>query len=108
MITGSPSRRTHGSKFRSLAFNRDDLEIYRNRLKRYSMRHFQNEALYPRLKKFGLKALPERIEKIYSPRALARMQPRLSLENYLVDRRTIRELRDNGSMRGRAFVSEQH
>lgn len=80
-------------EFDSLGFNRRDAALYWRRLKRYSLRHFQNELLYARLKAEGVGAMPERIETIYSAEALARLAPRAGMIDALIDRRVLRELR---------------
>lgn len=88
-------------EFDSLKANARDLAIYMKRLKRYSLRHFQKQVLYARLKEHGIVALPERIDEIYTAETIARLSPRLDPINYFVDRGTLKRLRDKVAARER-------
>jgi len=79
-------------EFHSLLLNVHDLKTYHRRLKRYSERHFQKQALYPLLKRAGVQAMPESIYEIYTPEALARLKPRTHPLYYLYDRATLSRL----------------
>lgn len=79
--------------FQSLRPNLRDLRLYQRRLRRYSRRYFQAEILYDRLKAGGVAAMPERIDEIYTLKALAGLRPRFDPVNYFVDRAMLRQLR---------------
>jgi len=80
--------------FDSLMLNSDDINIYGKRLHRYSKRHFQNKILYPLLKRNGITAMPEFINKIYTKTTVNKLRPRLSPENFLIDTQTIKVLHE--------------
>ena len=76
-----------------------DPMFYIRRLKRYSLRHFQNQLIRNRLKPAGPPVLPDHIEKIYLEAKDEELVPRKSLHHYLADRwavSVIREIRDAG------------
>ena len=76
-----------------------DPMFYIRRLKRYSLRHFQNQLIRNRLKPSGPPVLPEHIEKIYLEAKDEELIPRKSLNYYFADRwavSVIREIRDRG------------
>lgn len=76
--------------FDSLGLNTRDLAIYLQRLKRHSLRYFQNEMLYALLKERGLAAMPDRMDELYTAETVARLGPRAGVGNYLFDRMTLR------------------
>ncbi|MGE0408204.1 MAG: glycosyltransferase [Amphiplicatus sp.] len=80
-------------EFDSLGFNPRDLALYRRRLSRYSLRHFQDEILYAVLKEGGLGAMPEFIEDIYTTENVARLAPRREFQTYFVDLQTLSDLK---------------
>jgi hypothetical protein len=79
-------------EFDSLEFNTRDLARYVEQLKRFSLRHFQNELLYALLKERCLGAMPDRIDELYRPESIARLAPRSGAQNYLFDRMALRGL----------------
>lgn len=89
-------------EFDSLKANARDFAIYMKRLKRYSLRHFQKQVLYARLKDQGIAALPQRIDEIYTAQTLAQLSPRLDPVNYFVDRATLKRLREKVAARERS------
>lgn len=86
-------------EFDSLGPSLRDLKIYRRRLRRYSQRFFQNEVLYARLKTYGVEAMPERIDEIYTTETVAPLSPRRELPNFFVDLLTLRALKAKASAR---------
>lgn len=80
-------------EFESLGLNVRDLNVYRRRLRRYSLRYFQDEILYAILKGQGVGAMPEYIEDIFTPDSVARLSPRRDLQNYFVDLQVLSELK---------------
>jgi glycosyltransferase involved in cell wall biosynthesis len=84
-------------EFDSLKANPRDLAIYMKRLKRYSLRHFQKQVLYARLKEQGVAGLPRDINEIYTADVVARLAPRLDPVNHFVDRATLNRLRAKAS-----------
>ena len=80
-------------EFDSLSLNLRDLMIYRRRLQRYSERHFQKALLYPRLKKYGVAAMPDNVYEIYSDHALKKLRPRNHPLNFWFDFATLQRLR---------------
>lgn len=79
-------------EFDSLELSARDIATYLQRLKRHSLRHFQNELLYALLKEKGLGAMPDRIDELYTPENIARLAARVDVENYFFDRMTLRGL----------------
>lgn len=79
-------------EFDELGLNARDLAAYLRRLKRHSLRHFQNELLYALLKETGLAAMPDRIDELYTPQNVARLAARVDVENYFFDRMALRGL----------------
>lgn len=90
-------------EFRSLGPNLRDWQTYRQRLIRYSARHFQKQILYRLLKKHGVAAMPESTRELYTPEALKTLHPRLDPVNFWFDLKTLRDLRGAGD-RQRAQV----
>ncbi len=80
-------------EFESLGLNVRDLAVYRRRLRRYSLRYFQDTILYGILKGQGVGAIPEYIEDIYTAESVARLAPRRDLQNYFVDLQVLNELK---------------
>ena len=80
-------------EFDSLSLNIRDLMIYRRRLQRYSERHFQKALLYPRLKKYGVAAMPDNVYEIYTANALKTLRPRNHPLNFWFDFATLHRLR---------------
>ena len=84
-------------EFEPLQPNIRDLKIYARRLKRYSERHFQKKLLYRRLKKNGVRAMPDAVSEIYTADACAPLRPRLDPLNFWFDLATLRRLRRNAA-----------
>jgi hypothetical protein len=80
-------------EFDSLEANPRDAAIFRRRMNRYSQRWFQNQILYPKLKREGLGALPDSVAEIFTLENLAPMRPRFDPQHFFVDRATLRRLR---------------
>lgn len=77
-----------------------DPMFYVRRLKRYSLRHFQNQLIRPRIKQQGLQALPCHINTLYLEAKDEELIPRRSLYHYYFDCwaiRQIRNIRDNSA-----------
>ncbi len=79
-------------EFHSLGPSWRDWKTYRKRLFRYSMRHFQKQVLYRRLKTYGVSAMPETIDEIYTPETVRKLRPRFDLVNFWFDCMTLRRL----------------
>ncbi len=84
-------------EFNSLELRVRDWNIYKRRLRRYSMRHFQKKVLYKLLKARGASAMPETIDGIYTPDVLATMRPRLDPINFWFDYSVLKRLRQRNS-----------
>ena len=82
-------------EFDSLGLSPGDVNIYLNRLKRYSRRYIQNHIMYPVLKREGISVLPEHIDTIFTPSALNSVTPRNDPVNFAVDRLMLRALKKN-------------
>lgn len=80
-------------EFESLGLNVRDLNVYRRRLRRYSLRYFQDEILYAILKGQGVGAMPEYIEDIFTADSVARLSPRRDFQNYFIDLQVLNELK---------------
>lgn len=80
-------------EFDSLALTPRDLRIYLKRLARYSQRYFQNQILYPRLKRGGTAAMPAQVGELFTLENLARFRPRLDAEFFLSDIAVLERLR---------------
>lgn len=79
-------------EFDSLGASARDLQTYRNRLRRYSQRYFQNEILYRLLKAGGVAAMPAHVNEIFTLDNLAPLRPRLDPQFFLPDRATLKRL----------------
>jgi glycosyltransferase involved in cell wall biosynthesis len=88
-------------EFDSLRANPRDFALYMKRLKRYSLRHFQKQVLYARLREQGIAGLPEHIDEIYTELTLASLWPRLDPVNYFIDRATLKRLRGKAAQQAR-------
>jgi len=84
-------------EFDSLALNARDLRIYQRRLARYSQRYFQNQILYPRLKRGGVAAMPPHVRDLFTLENLSGFRPRLDPEFYFPDAATLSRLRREAS-----------
>jgi len=67
--------------------------FYIRRLKRYSLRHFQNQLIRTRIKYQGLNALPRHINDLYHVAKKEELVPRQSLNYYYFDCWAIRQIR---------------
>jgi hypothetical protein len=79
-------------EFDELCLNAGDVATLLARLKRNSLRYFQNELLYALLKEKGLAAMPDRIDALCTAENLARLAPRAEIASYVIDRMTLRGL----------------
>lgn len=71
-----------------------DPMFYIRRLKRYSLRHFQNQLIKSRIKQLGLSVLPYHINTLYLEAEDQELIPRRSLKHYYFDYGTIRLIRN--------------
>lgn len=71
-----------------------DPTFYIRRLKRYSLRHFQNQLIKSRIKKSGLFILAYHINTLYLRAEAQELIPRHSLKHYFSDRWAITQIRN--------------
>lgn len=69
-----------------------DPAFYIRRLKRYSLRHFQNQLIKFRIKELGLSVLPYHINSLYLEAEDKELIPRRSLKHYFFDRWAITQI----------------
>ncbi|MDQ3185011.1 MAG: glycosyltransferase [Pseudomonadota bacterium] len=69
-----------------------DPMFYIRRLRRYSLRHFQNQLIKARIKPLGLSILPDHIEALYLDAKSEELIPRSSLRHYIFDRWAVRAI----------------
>ena len=69
-----------------------DPTFYIRRLRRYSLRHFQNQLIRARIKPLGLSVLPDHIETLYQDARNDELIPRSSLQYYIFDRWAVRAI----------------
>ena len=69
-----------------------DPTFYIRRLRRYSLRHFQNQLIRARIKPLGLSVLPDHIETLYQDARNDELIPRSSLRYYIFDRWAVRAI----------------
>ena len=67
-----------------------DPMFYIRRLRRYSLRYFQNQLIRARIKPSGLSVLPDHIETLYLDAKNHELIPRSSLKHYIFDRWAVR------------------
>ena len=72
----------------------NDPMFYIHRLKRYSLRHFQNKLIKSRIKQLGLSILPYHINTLYLEAGDQELIPRRSLKHYCFDYWAIRLIRN--------------
>ncbi|MEE2691606.1 MAG: glycosyltransferase family A protein [Pseudomonadota bacterium] len=58
---------------------------WRRRRTRAARRRYQHELLFARLKRDGVKSMPDDIREIYTEEAVAKLRPRLAPEHFLFD-----------------------
>lgn len=66
--------------------------FYIYRLRRYSLRYFQNQLIKSRIKRSGLSALPYHINSLYLEAENTELTPRNSLRHYCFDRWAIKQI----------------
>lgn len=71
-----------------------DPTFYIRRLKRYSLRHFQNQLIKSRIKQSGLFTLPYHINTLYLKAEDQELMPRRSLKHYYPDCWAIKQIRN--------------
>ncbi len=71
-----------------------DSLFYVRRLRRYSLRHFQNQLIKNRIKRLGLSALPQHINTLYLEAQDEELTPRRSLQYYFPDCWAIHAIRN--------------
>lgn len=71
-----------------------DPMFYIRRLRRYSLRHYQNQLIRNRVPATGLPPLPDSIETLYLDAKAAELTPRRDLRHYFFDRWATRMIRD--------------
>lgn len=71
-----------------------DPMFYIRRLKRYSLRHFQNQLIRPRIKQQGLQALPSHINTLYLEAKDEELVPRRSLHYHYFDLWAAKQIRN--------------
>lgn len=69
-----------------------DPMFYIRRLRRYSLRYFQNQLIRARIKLSGLSILPDHIDTLYLDARNDELIPRPSLRHYIFDRWAIRAI----------------
>lgn len=69
-----------------------DPMFYIRRLRRYSVRYFQNQLIRSRLKQHGLMMLPDNIATLYLDAKKDELIPRPSLRHYIFDRWAVRTI----------------
>lgn len=71
-----------------------DPMFYIRRLRRYSLRYFQNQLIKSRIKQSGLSILPYHVNTLYLDARDDELTPRRSLQYFFSDRWAIRHIRD--------------
>ncbi len=80
-------------EFQPLRLRPRDLEAYHKRMIKNAERYFQQELLFRRLKQGSRQDIPQNIDEVYAPDALARLRPRRTLINYWYDIAILKQLR---------------